>query len=141
MKPKGKHTMLSSAKIGQTIKKSRIIYLCIAAVYFVVVVGATVYSLTAYQANLPQVELIRSDRGRVPQQCLTPGPEGMLMNTVERQEGPWGQRYVVKQVTVFAYQELPDGDMLVYQAASNENPIVLRSTAEFLYDGMEVRIS
>ncbi len=65
----------------------------------------------------------------------------MLMNTVERQEGPWGQRYVVKQITVFAYQELPDGDIFVYEAVSNENPIVLRSMAEFLYDGMEVRIS
>ncbi len=122
-------------------KKSRIVYLSIAVIYCLVVVGATIYSLTAYQASLPQVELIQSDKGRLPQECLTPGPEGMLMNTVERQEGPWGQRYVVKQVSIFAYQELPDGDMFVYEAASNENPIVLRSTAEFLYDGMEVRIS
>jgi len=122
-------------------KKSRVVYLCMAVIYCLVVVGATIYSLTAYQASLPRVELIRSEKGRVPQECLTPGPDGMLMNTVERQEGPWGQRYVVKQLAVFAYQELPDGDMFVYEAVSNENPIVLSSTADFLYDGMEVRIS
>ena len=107
-----------------------------------VVVGATVYSLTAYQAKLPQVELIQSEKGRVPPECLIPGPDNsMLMNTIERQDGPWGQRYVVKQITVYMFQELPDGNMFVYEAISNENPIVVSSTADFLFDGMEVRIS
>ena len=105
------------------------------------VVGSTVYSLTAYRDSLPQVELIQAEKGNVPAECLIPGPDGMLMNTVERQDGPWGKRYVVKQLSVFAYQELPDGRMFVYEAVSNENPIVLRSTADFLYEGMEVRIS
>lgn len=122
-------------------KKSRIVYICMAAVYILVVVGATVYSLTAYQAGLPQVEIIRSEKGRVPQECLIPGPDGMLLNTVERQDGPWGKRYVVKQMSVFSYQELPDGDFFVYEAVSNENPIILHSDAEYLYNGMEVRIS
>lgn len=122
-------------------KKSRIVYLSIMIAYALVVMGATVYSLTAYQDNLPWVELIRPDKGRVPKGCLSRAPDGgMQMNTVERQEGPWGQRYVVKQVYVYAYQELPDGNMYVYEALSNENPIIAESSAEYLYDGMEVCI-
>ncbi len=140
MKAKGRHAAPEPVKPERKWKTSRIVYLCMAVVYMLVVVGATAYSLTAYQASLPRVELIQSERGRVPKECLLPGPDGMLINTVERQEGPWGQRYVVKQLSVFAYQELPDGDMFVYEVVSNENPIVLSSTADFLYDGMEVVI-
>ncbi|NBK78868.1 hypothetical protein D5272_09770 [bacterium D16-76] len=140
MANKGRHHV-GPVKKGESIKTSRIVYLCISAVYFLVVVGATAYSLTAYQDQLPQVQLIQSEKGHVPKDCLLPGPEGMLLNTVERQEGPWGKRYVIKQLKVFSYQELPDGDMFVYEAVSNENPIVAGSTAGFLYDGMEVRIS
>ena len=141
MKAKGKHVAAGSVKPEGTWKTSRMVYLCVAAVYFIVVVGSTVYSLTAYRDSLPQVELIQAEKGNVPAECLIPGPDGMLMNTVERQDGPWGKRYVVKQLSVFAYQELPDGRMFVYEAVSNENPIVLRSTADFLYEGMDVRIS
>ena len=142
MKPKGKHAAPGSIRQERSWKTSRIVYLCIAVVYTLIVVGATVYSLTAYQAKLPQVELIQSERSRVPPECLIPGPDNsMLMNTIERQDGPWGQRYVVKQITVYMFQELPDGNMFVYEAISNENPIVVSSTADFLFDGMEVRIS
>ena len=101
----------------------------------------TAYSLTAYQEQLPQVELIKPDRGRLPPECLTDGPDGKIMNTVERQDGPWGQRYIIKQFTVYAYQELPDGNLFVYEAVSNENPVVRSTTADFLWDGMEVSIS
>lgn len=121
-------------------KKSRIVYIYISIVYILVVVGATIYGLTVYQDNLPQVELIPSVGGRVPKSCLLEGPDGTLMNTVERQDGPWGYRYMIKQLTVYSYQELPDGDMFVYEAVSNKNPIVTSCTAEYLYDGMEVRI-
>ena len=65
----------------------------------------------------------------------------MVVNTVERQDGPWGYRYVIKQHNAYSCQELPDGDLFVYEVMSNENPIVVGSTAEYLYDGMEVRIS
>lgn len=140
MANRGRHHVVQ-ARRKPSMKTSRIVYLCIAAVYFLVVVGATAYSLTAYQEQLPQVELIKPDRGRLPPECLTDGPDGKIMNTVERQEGPWGQRYVIKQLTVYAYQELPEGDFFVYEAVSNENPIVAGSTDGFLYDSMEVRIS
>lgn len=122
-------------------KKSRIVYICIFVVYFLVAIGATVYGLTVYQDNLPQVELIPSVGARVPESCLQEGPDGMLLNTVERQDGPWGYRYVIKQIHVYSCKELPDGDMFVYEVMSNENPIVTGSTAEYLYDGMEVRIA
>lgn len=140
MANRGRHHVVQ-ARRKPSMKTSRIVYLCIAAVYFLVVVGATAYSLTAYQEQLPQVDLIKPDRGRLPPECLTDGPDGKIMNTVERQEGPWGQRYVIKQLTVYAYQELPEGDFFVYEAVSNENPIVAGSTDGFLYDSMEVRIS
>ena len=71
-------------------KKSRIVYICISIVYILVVVGATVYGLTVYQDNLPQVELIPSVGARVPKDCLQGGPTGTVVNTVERQDGPWG---------------------------------------------------
>lgn len=122
-------------------KASRIVYICISIVYILVVVGATIYGLTVYQDNLPQVELIPSVGARVPKDCLMEGPEGMLVNVVERQDGPWGYRYMIKQLNVYSCQELPDGDMFVYEVMSNVNPIVVSSTAEYLYDGMEVRIS
>ena len=122
-------------------KKSRIVYLCISIVYILAVVGATVYGLTAYQDNLSQVELIPSVGARVPKSCLQEGPDGMLLYTVERQDGPWGYRYLLKQLTASSPQELPDGDLFVYEAMSNRNPIVTGATAEYLYDGMEVRIS
>ena len=122
-------------------KKSRIVYICISIVYILVVVGATIYGLIVYQNNLPQVELIPSVGARVPKDCLQAGPTGMVVNVVERQDGPWGYRYVIKQLNAYSYQELPDGDLFVYEVMSNENPIVVGSTAEYLYDGMEVRIS
>ena len=122
-------------------KKSRIVYICISIVYILVVVGATIYGLTVYQNNLPQVELIPSVGARVPKDCLQAGPTGRVVNVVERQDGPWGYRYVIKQLNAYSYQELPDGDLFVYEVMSNENPIVVGSTAEYLYDGMEVRIS
>lgn len=139
MKARGRH---HEARAGRErrLKTSRIVYLCIAAAYFFVVVGATAYSLTAYQERLPQVELVRPDRGRLPPECLTDGPDGKIMNTVEREAGPWGQRYVIKQLTVYAYQELPDGDLFVYEAINSENPVVRSTTADYLLDGMEVSI-
>lgn len=140
MANRGRHHVVQ-ARRKPSMKTSRIVYLCIAAVYFLVVVGATAYSLTAYQEQLPQVELIKPDRGRLPPECLTDGPDGKIMNTVERQDGPWGQRYIIKQFTVYAYQELPDGNLFVYEAVSNENPVVRSTTADFLWDGMEVSIS
>lgn len=140
MKTRGRHHG-AQASGERRMKTSRIVYLCIAAVYFFVVVGATAYSLTAYQERLPQVELIRPDRGRLPPECLTDGPEGKILNMVERQAGPWGQRYVIKQLTIYAYQELPDGDLFVYEAMGSENPVVYSTTADYLLDGMEVSIS
>ena len=133
------HAMQGERKLSM--KTSRVVYLCIAAIYFLVVVGATVYSLTAYQEQLPQVELIKPEGGLLPSECLSDGPDGKILNTVERQDGPWGKRYVIKQMTVYSYQERPDGEFFVYEALSNENPVVRSTTADFLWDGMEVRIS
>lgn len=142
MKPKGKqHAASGPMKPERGRKNSRVVYLCIAALYLLVVVGATVYSLTAYQDKLPQVELVLSEKGRVPKECLLSSPGGTVINTVERQEGPWGRRYRIKQLSAFSCRELPDGDMFVYESLSNENPIAFSSTGEPLHDGMEVRLS
>ena len=122
-------------------KKSRIVYICISIVYLLAVIGATAYGLTLYQDNLPQVELIPSVGARVPRECLQTGPAGTVVNVVEREDGPWGYRYVIRQLAVYSYQELPDGDLFVFEIMENVNPIVSGSTAEYLYDGMEVRIS
>lgn len=137
---KGRHHAVQVER-EPSMKTSRVVYLCIAAIYFLVVVGATVYSLTAYQEQLPQVELIKPEGGLLPPECLSDGSDGKILNTVERQDGPWGKRYVIKQMTVYSYQERPDGELFVYEALSNENPMVRSTTAEFLWDGMEVRIS
>ena len=122
-------------------KKSRIAYICISIVYLLAAIGATDYGLTVYQDNLPQVELIPSVGARVPRECLQAGPTGTVVNVVEREDGPWGYRYVIRQLAVYSYQELPDGDLFVFEIMENVNPIVSGSTAEYLYDGMEVRIS
>ncbi len=126
---------------GLQMKTSRIVYLCLAVLYLLIVCGATIYSLTAYRSRLPQVELTQADGGKIPISCLLKSPDGMIINTVERQDGPWGKRYVIKQLTVFACQPVDEETVFVYEAVSNENPIVSGGTAEFLYDGMEVRIS
>lgn len=85
-------------------KTSRIVYICISIVYFLVAYGPTVY-----QGNLPQVERIPSAGARVPKGGLMEGPEGMLVNTVERQDGPWGYRNMITQLNVYSCQELRSG--------------------------------
>ena len=140
MKKQPRHTA-GPPKKGRG-KVSRTIYICIGIVYLLATMGATAYSLTAYRGTLPQVELFQAPDGHVPKSCLQENPDGSLsMNTVERQEGPWGNRYVVKQLTLYSYQELPDGSLFVYEAIGSENPIVASATAGPLCDGMEVRIS
>ncbi len=120
---------------------SRIVYIFISLVYLLVVVGATAYSLTAYEKQLPLVELVRIENGRMPKDCLYQGADSMVFCTVEQQDGPWGKRYVVKQVMAYNYQEIDEGTMFVYDAVSTENPIVKSPHNHFLHDGMEVRIS
>ena len=61
---------------------------------------------------------------------------------VQQEEGPWGQRYILRRSQAYNYMDMEDGTMLVYEAATLEEPIVLSASVplEVLYDGMEVRL-
>lgn len=126
----------------RTGKTSRIVYLCIAAAYLAVAVGATVYAQTGYLNSLPAVTLGHADQARVPVESLqyTEGA-GYVLNTVQQQDGPWGKRYLIKQMSVQSVADAGGGMALVYEALNLETPLAVSSTVEFLQDGQEVRLA
>ena len=121
----------------------RVIVSCAGALYLAVVIGATVYSQTGYVESLPLVELITAEKGRVPDSALLEGADGLLLNYVEQQDGPWGKRYVLRQMTVLNYIPMEEGVTFVYEAVNLDSPIALSVSIppEYVYDGMEVRLS
>lgn len=122
-------------------KKFQKVILCVASVYLLAVIGATVYAQTGYVRNLPAVTLGRAEGGLIPLSSFTPDAEGgWKLNTIEQQDGPWGKKYVVKQIK--ATRCLPGNEeyMHVYETELLEKPFVYTTTAEVLYDGMEVRL-
>lgn len=122
-------------------KLSRIIVLCIAASYFLVVVLATIYSLSAYQEQLPKVRLLPFDSGRIPKASLLENPDGdNIIYMVEQQDGPWGKRYVVKEMSVYNVDEFDDHTVFVYDLLNSERAVVNVEQGQILQDGMEVSI-
>ena len=122
-------------------KKFQKIVLCVASVYVLAVIGATVYAQTGYINNLPAGTLGRAEEGLIPLSSFTPDADGgWKLNTVEQQDGPWGKKYVVKQVKVTRCLQENGAYMRVYETELLEKPFVDTTTAEFLYDGMEVRL-
>lgn len=120
--------------------KSRKLYLALGLVYLLTVVAATVYSQTAYIDNLPAVELAISS-SIVPRETLRQLPDGnWKVDTVERQEGPWGYKYVIKEVHTANPIPMEDQRLVqVFELMGNDNPLVVSCTGE-TYEGMEVRI-
>lgn len=122
-------------------KRFQKVILCIGAVYLLAVIGATVYAQTGYVNRLPAVTLGRAEGALIPLASFTADMDGgWKLNTIEQEDGPWGKRYVVKQVKVI--QCLPEDEeyMHVYDAEMLEKPFVFTTTADFLYDGLEVRL-
>ena len=119
------------------------VVLAAGAVYMLVVVLATLYSQTIYVEKLPAVVLAPLDEtrgGYLRGELVEEQEDGTwLVNTVERVDGPWGGKYIVKQVRTSAAQPLPGGRIRVFELTRSENPVVA-SSSEPLYAGMEVRV-
>lgn len=61
--------------------------------------------------------------------------------TVEAQQGPWGVRFVLKQLTVgTVWPAQSDSEYVLPSAGLGANPIVTRLEGEEAYPGMEVRL-
>lgn len=120
----------------------RTFVLCAGVLYLLVVVGATVYSQTGYVQSLPVVELGQPEGGRVPASAAAEGEDGPILYCVDQQDGPWGKRYILRQVPAYSYWARDDGTILIYDAAGLEDPLVFSASIplELAYDGMEVRL-
>ncbi len=125
--------------------RSRLVYLILGALYLLVLIAATVYSLTVYVARLPVAELPPQgavDGVRVPLEYVRELPDGSwVVDTVKRVDGPWGNRYVISQVRAESVYPVEGDESRVRFYALSEigDPIVARCSAE-TFDGMEVRL-
>lgn len=120
----------------------RTLVLCVGALYLLVVIGATIYSQTGYLDSLPVVKIGLLNQGRVPASAVAEGPEGPILYSVSQENGPWGKRYLLRQVSSYSYWARGDGTIWIYDVAALETPLVLSASVpmEYLYDGMEVRL-
>lgn len=125
------------------INRFQAIVLLAGVLYMLVVVLATIYSQTVYIEKLPTVVLVPLDEtrgGYLRGELMEEQEEGhWLINTVERVDGPWGSKYIIKQVMSNWPQALPGGRMRVFELVRSENPVVAASS-QSLYAGMEVRV-
>ncbi len=122
-------------------KRFQKVILCISAAYFLTVVGATIYAQTGYVNSLPKVILAKADEQLIPISGFSQDENGnWQLNIVEQQDGPWGKKYVVKQLKVIQCLKADEETMRVYDAEALKKPYILSTDAEFLYEGMEVRI-
>ena len=80
--------------------------------------------------------------GRGPCLCGGSGPEGPVLYSVSQEDGPWGKRYLLRQVPSYILWAREDGSIFIYDIASVEDPLVFSASVplEALYDGMEVRL-
>lgn len=125
------------------INRFQAIVLLAGALYMLVVVLATIYSQTVYIEKLPTVVLVPLDEtrgGYLREELMEEQEEGRwLINTVERVDGPWGSKYIIKQVISNWPQSLPGGRMRVFELVRSESPVVAASSQP-LYAGIEVRV-
>ncbi len=122
-------------------KRFQKVILCISAAYFLTVGGATIYAQTGYVNSLPKVTLAKADEQLIPISSFSQDENGnWQLNIVEQQDGPWGKKYVVKQLKVIQCLKADEETMRVYDAEALKKPYILSTDAEFLYEGMEVRI-
>lgn len=125
-----------------SIKLGRILIVCAGVVYLAAVVWATVYSQTGYVQSLPVVELGQPENGSVPASIAAQGSDGPILYSVSQEDGPWGKRYLLRQVPSYSYWAREDGTIWIYDAAALEAPLVFSASIplEMAYDGMEVRL-
>lgn len=137
-----KHAMVeeNAAEKTQHKKIAKRVCLCLGAAYLLVVVGATVYSQTVYVKKLPSVTLVAATGARVPKKYVAEINGQLTLNTVEQEDGPWGKRYVIHQITSAMANPIDDNTVFFYEAENLKSPIAATIDAEFVYEGMEVRI-
>lgn len=143
----------------------RVILVILAVIFFALVVAATVYSLTAYREKFPAVTVGMPSNSSVIKDAIYVSPidGGLYVNYVEQADGPWGKRYILRQLAVRApiavdasgkaienqeTAELDENGLVkeaagfyVYGVRELEGPVVVSSDSEVLYDGMEVRVT
>ena len=124
----------------ETSRFRRIIVLCVGAIYLILVIGATVYSQTIYVNQLPVVTLGQTDGGVVPNEALENGIDGMKLNYVQQEDGPWGKRYLLRQTAVLSYRAVDENHTYLYDTSVIQGPIVIDVSTTDYYDGMEVRL-
>ena len=124
------------------VKLRRIVVLCVGAVFLLVLIGATIYCQTGYLDSLPLVTIGSPDQGRVPASAAVMGQDGPILYSVSQEDGPWGNRYLLRSVPSYSFQELEDGTLFFFMMDGLEDPLVLSASVplEVLYDGMEVRL-
>lgn len=122
-------------------KKLRIVYTCIALIYFAAVISATAYAQTGYIGNLPAVELGQVTDGRILKKCTWYDSERecLRVNTVIQEDGPWGKRYIVHTNDILNYRELGDENIVVFGVTEIKEPVVVSATQE-VFSGQEVRL-
>ena len=79
----------------------------------------------------------------VPVSAMTINGNGQTaINTIVEEEGPWGKRYVIREETVPFYWPNDGGSeyVLIPPDAIKGVPVLNSIEADFVYDGMEVRI-
>ena len=124
----------------ETSRFRRIIVLCVGAIYLLLVISATVYSQTIYVNQLPVVTLGQTDGGVVPNEALENGIDGMKLNYVQQEDGPWGKRYLLRQTAVLGYRAVDENHTYLYDTSVIQGPIVIDVSTPDYYDGMEVRL-
>ena len=122
-------------------KRKRVFYLGLAALYFIGAVAFTVRAQLRYQDALPAVELAVIHDGLVPMDWLVNSDTtGLLaLNTVEQQDGPWGKRYVIRQVELVNYVSQDSATLYLYGGTHIGAPVVTSTTGP-LNDGTEVKL-
>ena len=78
-------------------------------------IGATIYCQTGYVSELPVVQLGRPEKGCLPLDAVLDTGEGVYFHYVQQEEGPWGQRYILRRSQAYNYMDMEDGTMLVYE--------------------------
>lgn len=126
-------------------RKSRIAYVIIGVLYMLILIAATVYSLRFSVERLPVAELAPPgavDGLQVPVDYVREQSDGMwVVDTAKQIKGPWGYRYMIKQVKAENVYPVEGDESRVwfYTLRDVSDPIVARCSEE-TYDGMEVRL-
>lgn len=128
---------------GKVRNLRRAVIFTLGALYLLMVIGATIYSQTGYLDSLPLVKIGSPDQGKVPASAAAMGQDGPILYSVDQQDGPWGKRYLLRQVPAYSYWVMEDGTIYTYDAAGLEDPLVFSASIplELAYDGMEVRLA